>query len=102
MNNKSLRLGQSQEVLVTVVPDGIIPLHTHACDADMYIVSGDAIVLSTDQNDDGQAVSPGYCVRFAAGVGHGFRAGPGGLSFVSRNGGIVDETGEWDIQLAAA
>ncbi|MBT6761849.1 hypothetical protein HOA92_02315 [archaeon] len=88
-----------QDILVTVEANGIIPLHTHQCEARMYIVAGNAEVLSTDSKLHGKYVDPGVEVYFEANVAHGFAAGKNGLTFVSRNGGIVDKVQEnWDIK----
>jgi hypothetical protein len=89
--------GTPQSVLVTVEPNCTIPLHSHEVDADMGIVSGTAIILSDDE-DNGREVGPADCWRFVAGGKHGFRVGPQGLTFVSTNGGIIDESpSKWDI-----
>lgn len=90
--------GVSQEVLVQVAPGVTIPKHEHDVDAEMHIVFGSGRVISDDPATDGVDVSAGACVFFEKKKGHGFHAGPGGLSFVSKNGGIVDETGNWDMK----
>ena len=88
--------GKVQEVLVSVPAHGLIPLHEHSVDADMLITSGKATVLQAE--GDGPEVGIGAQVRFIANVPHGFRAGDSGFSFISKNGGIVDQTRPWDIK----
>jgi quercetin dioxygenase-like cupin family protein len=91
--------GTPQEVLVQVSPDQTIPLHEHDSDARMYIVSGSGFVLSEDSQTNGRSVSIGDCVCFERNKMHGFQASAEGLSFVSTNGGIVDEAHHnWDIK----
>lgn len=92
---------QHQSVLVQAGPGAVIPLHTHDTDAEMIIVSGSGQVLSEDPDAHGREVAPGHCVFFEARKPHGFQAGAGGLSFISKNGGIVDGDGDWDLQMAA-
>ena len=94
--------GKRQSVLVRAEAGVVIPLHTHDVDAEMIIVSGSAKVLSEDPNVAGQVVTPGTRVFFEARKPHGFEAGGAGLSFISVNGGIVDENGDWDLQGLAA
>ncbi|OGJ59141.1 hypothetical protein A2635_04235 [Candidatus Peribacteria bacterium RIFCSPHIGHO2_01_FULL_51_9] len=94
--------GENQEVLVIVEPEGIIPLHSHEVDARMFVVAGDAQLLSDDPQLNGQQVRTGTCVFFEKLVNHGFKAGKQGLRFLSRNGGIVDSHGAWDIKMAVA
>ncbi len=94
--------GKHQTVLVQAEADVIIPLHTHDVDAEMIIVGGSAKVLSEDPSVAGQVVTPGTRVFFEARKPHGFEAGGTGLSFISVNGGIVDENGDWDLSGIAA
>ncbi len=94
--------GQEQSVLVQANSGAMIPLHTHDTDATMIIVSGSGRVLSEDPSANGREVEPGHCVFFEARKPHGFEAGPNGLRFISRNGGIVDGDGNWDLQGMAA
>src|SRR3989344_8368301 len=90
------KAGVAQSVLVEVEPDGSIPLHSHTVDAEMIIVGGSGWVCSTDATN-GRHVSPGFRVFYEKDKPHGFRAGNDGLSFVSINGGIVDEVPDkWD------
>jgi quercetin dioxygenase-like cupin family protein len=97
-----LEAGSAQSVLVEVTPRGSIPLHSHSVDAEMIIVGGSGWVCSNDATD-GRHVKPGYRVFYEADKPHGFIAGPEGLSFISINGGIVDEHPErWDYQPAGA
>jgi len=97
-----LQAGSPQTVLVQVDPLGLVPLHSHTVDAEMYIVAGKGWVCSTDATD-GRAVAPGCRVFFEADQLHGFRAGQEGLSFISVNGGIVDEHADhWDYEAAHA
>ena len=96
----SVQKGEPQEVLVVVEPQGVIPLHSHSVDAHMYVVAGDAELLSDDPELNGQHVKTGTCVFFERLVNHGFRAGKMGLRFLSRNGGIVDSRGAWDMAVA--
>lgn len=96
----SPKRGKCQEVLVCVGADGNIPLHTHKTDAEMLIVGGSGQVLSEDPASNGKEVARGSCVFFQARKAHGFKAGPDGLTFLSRNGGIVDERSDWDIAFA--
>jgi quercetin dioxygenase-like cupin family protein len=63
----------------------------------MFIVAGKARVLSAEQQLDGRMVSRGDAVFFEKNVAHGFEASEEGLVFVSRNGGIVDARGNWDL-----
>lgn len=96
-SRSSLNRGIPQIVLVTIEPNGVIPLHSHEVDAHMDIVAGGATILSDDE-DNGREVGPSHSWCFHAGGKHGFRAGPEGLTFVSTNGGIVDEDpNRWDI-----
>ena len=92
--------GKPQDVLVCVEPMATIPLHSHESDAAMLIAAGSGQVLSDDQQSNGKEVSRGSCVFFEALGLHGFKAGPEGLTFVSRNGGIVGKDGDWDIKFA--
>lgn len=92
--------GESQEVLVIVEPGRTIPLHSHEVDARMFVVAGDAELLSDDPQLNGQQVRTGTCVFFEKLMNHGFRAGKQGLRFLSRNGGIVDSSGAWDLKMA--
>lgn len=93
--------GSPQEVLVEVEPRMTIPLHKHSVSATMIIVGGSGVVLSGDHRLDGQKVERGKVVFFEREVLHGFRAGSDGLTFISRNGGIVAESGEeWDMEFA--
>jgi quercetin dioxygenase-like cupin family protein len=93
-----LKRGVPQEVLVDVEPHHEIPLHAHTVDAEMFIVAGSGTVLSDDQALNGRRVTKGMAVMFEKNVLHGFRAGGEGLTFVSRNGGIVTAPSEaWDM-----
>lgn len=92
----SPKIGHQQQVLVIVEPGVQIPLHTHEVDAEMFIISGSAKVLSKD-GTNGMEVTTGSKVFFVKEKHHGFEAGPNGFSFISTNGGIVDQAG-WDIQ----
>jgi len=92
--------GVAQSVLVEVEPKGSIPLHGHTVDAEMIIVAGSGWVCSTDATN-GRHVSPGFRVFYEKDRPHGFRADKNGLSFISMNGGIVDEDLEkWDFDSA--
>jgi quercetin dioxygenase-like cupin family protein len=94
------KAGAEQTVLVEVEPRGSIPLHSHTVDAEMIIVAGNGWVCATDATN-GRHVSPGYRVFYEADKPHGFRAGDDGLSFISVNGGIVDELADrWDFEPA--
>lgn len=93
-----LKAGTPQEVLVVCEPGAIIEEHTHAVDAEMFIVAGRGRVRSADRILNGKIVGPGDIVFFEKNVSHGFDALESGLSFVSRNGGIVDQHGTWDIR----
>jgi quercetin dioxygenase-like cupin family protein len=94
-----LSAGRPQEVLVEMAPHTTIPLHSHGVDAFMFIAGGSGTVLSDDEDLNGYYVERGHLVHFEAGVHHGFQAAGEGLIFVSKNGGIVAETGSgWDIQ----
>ena len=98
--NGELRAGIPQTVLVQIEPEGRIPLHSHTVDAEMVIVAGGGWVCSVDDIND-RPVLPGCRVFFEADKLHGFYAGNEGLSFVSANGGIVDEQPEeWDYDAA--
>jgi quercetin dioxygenase-like cupin family protein len=93
-----LETGPSAEnVLVTIAPNGTIPLHTHKVDARMYIVAGRAKVLSTDEYN-GREVGPGECVLFRKYLPHGFEACSEGLTFLSCNDGIRQADGSLDLQ----
>lgn len=94
-----LQKGESQQVLVVVEPDSVIPLHSHEVDASMFVVDGEAELLSDDPELDGQPVTTGTCVLFEKLVNHGFRVGSKGLKFLSTNGGIVDANGNWDMAM---
>lgn len=95
--SEDVRVGQPQRVLVCVEPNGAVPLHTHSVDATMFIVSGAGWVLSEDPTN-GRPVKAGDRVFFEREAAHGFRASASGLTFVSENGGIVDDAPEsWDI-----
>ena len=91
--------GEPQRVLVSIEAGKDIPLHTHAVDAEMFIVSGTGVVLSRDSSN-GRVVQMGDVVLFERDAPHGFRAGPEGLTFVSANGGIVDADDDWDISFS--
>ena len=96
--SRELKRGVVQEVLVEVSPFGKIPLHTHTVDAEMIIVSGRGYVLSGDKSLDGVPVQVGEVVFFEKEIPHGFQASREGLTFISRNGGIVAESSQsWDI-----
>ena len=96
---EALRAGLPQRVLVRLEPRAEIPLHTHTVDAKMLIVAGDGFVLSRDATN-GRAVTQGDGVFFERNAPHGFRAGDAGLTFITDNGGIVDErSDDWDISL---
>ena len=97
LHGQKLRRGVPQEVLVVVEPNGRIPLHSHETDAYMTITGGSGIVLSTEPEGNLVEVKPGNCVFYEKFKMHGFRAGPQGLAFISRNGGIVAEKGQSDI-----
>jgi quercetin dioxygenase-like cupin family protein len=96
------RAGQPQEVLVVVEPNARIPLHRHTTHATMVIVAGSAEVLSESRELDGVPVERGSVVEFEADVAHGFQASACGLTFISKNGGIVDaDEKHWDIAFSA-
>ena len=98
---KDLQRGAKQEVLIEMAPGSEIPLHSHAVDATMLIVDGEARVLSSDPDLHGQLVHRGDVVFFERDVNHGFVASEGGMAFVSNNGGIVvRDSGAWDIAFA--
>jgi quercetin dioxygenase-like cupin family protein len=97
----SARAGQPQEVLVVCAPKAVIKPHSHAVDAEMFIVAGKARVLSGDPSLHGHLVCPGDIVFFERNVMHGFEALEEGLTFVSRNGGIADDDGTWDMRFAS-
>lgn len=96
LGDSQMATGERQNVLVVMEPGAKIPLHAHTCGAIMDPVAGSAVVLSDDE-DNGVEVALGQRVHFMAGGLHGFQAGEGGFSFVSTNGGIVDQNGDWDI-----
>jgi quercetin dioxygenase-like cupin family protein len=75
-------------------------MHSHTVDARMFVVDGEAELLSDDPQLNGQTVRTGTCVFFERHVNHGFRAGKRGLKFVSENGGIVSADQAWDIAVA--
>lgn len=89
--------GVPQTVLVQVDPGVAIPKHKHGGDAYMTIVAGTAKVVSEDAAN-GQEVGPGFCVFYAKQKLHGFVAGLAGFSFITKNEGIVDADGNWDMQ----
>ena len=93
-----LKAGTPQEVLVDLPPGAELPMHKHGVDAAMFIVGGSGVVLSDDREIDGRSVSIGDVIRFEREIMHGFRASDAGLTFLSRNGGIVaDEQSQWEI-----
>ncbi len=93
-----LRKGKSQNILINILPFGIIPLHKHESNAVMFIVAGYAELLSKD-NMNGTQVAVGDRIHWDANSAHGFKAGEAGLSFISTNEGIVDESfQEWDME----
>lgn len=94
--------GANQEVVVVCEPRATIPLHTHSVDAEMLVVAGSGEVLSGDEELNGQPVSCGDIVFFEKEIPHGFKAGREGLVFISRNGGIVDDSRAWDIDFTGA
>ena len=94
------RRGEPQDVLVCVEPGATIPLHTHEVDARMLVVAGSAEILSDNPSSNGTMVGVGTSIFWEAFGPHGFLAGPKGLTFLSHNGGIVDENGNWDIAFA--
>jgi len=98
-----LRAGDDQRVLVRMAPHAIIPLHTHSVAARMTIVAGSAHVLSTDATN-GAEVETGQIVFFEEDAPHGFLAGRQGMTFLSENGGILDDRGDnqWDITFTGA
>lgn len=98
LEHAPLQRGMQQRVLVRMEAGTTIPLHRHTVDAIMDVVAGTGNVLSHDE-ENGREVTVGNRVLFAAAAPHGFVAGPEGMSFVSTNGGIVDEHGYWDMQL---
>lgn len=92
------RVGERQDVLVDVAADASIAMHTHECEAIMFIVAGSARVRSENPDLDGQQVSVGDVVHFEAHRAHGFESVGEAFRFISRNGGIVDSNPErWDI-----
>lgn len=93
----SLSKGHEQEILVCAEPNTEIELHTHSVDAHMIITGGAAVVLSGDPETHGAHVTPGSCVFFEKHVPHGFKVSDQGLTFISKNGGIVGNNGKWDI-----
>ena len=97
IGHTDLKRGHNQSVLVTMDPGAMIPLHYHSVMAIMDPTAGSAIVLSED-DDNGREVRPGHRVTFREDSLHGFIAGKEGFSFISTNGGIVDEDPtNWDI-----
>lgn len=102
---ENVQAGQSQEVIVKVEPNEIIPLHKHSVDAHMIIVSGEAEVLfdekqlsKHDLSMNKKYVSTGDIVYFQENISHGFKASDKGLAFISKNGGIVDmNPDKWDM-----
>jgi quercetin dioxygenase-like cupin family protein len=90
-------LGTPQEVVVVCEPYAVIQPHRHSVDAEMFVVAGEAEVLSSDIELNGKYVSCGDVVCFERDIDHGFKASAKGLVFISRNGGIVDEGGDWDM-----
>jgi quercetin dioxygenase-like cupin family protein len=98
---EDLHRGAPQEVLVEMAPGSEIPLHSHAVDATMLVVDGEARVLSSDPQLHGQTVHRGDVVFFERDVNHGFVASDRGMVFVSNNGGIVvQDSGAWDMTFA--
>ena len=91
--------GGKELALVSIEPNGTIPLHSHGVDAEMAIVAGSARVLSDDSDND-KEVHPGDCVLFEKNRMHGFTAGPDGLTFISRNDGIRQPDGTFDLVFA--
>lgn len=100
--DSTAKAGVPQEVLVVCEPRAVIPPHTHNVDAEMFVVAGSAKVISSDDAINGRIVQRGDIVFFERHVTHGFEALDAGLIFVSRNGGIVDEDGDWDIEFESA
>jgi quercetin dioxygenase-like cupin family protein len=95
------QVGVEQEVLVEIASGAAIPLHRHSVDARMTIVAGEGVVLSEDRSLQGRKVKKGDVVFFEADIAHGFEASTSGLTFVSKNGGIVDINAiQWDIAFA--
>jgi|SRR6185369_7175791 len=92
--------GALEKALVSAGPGIVIPLHVHEVDAHMYIAAGSGRVLSANE-DNGREVKLGDCVFFASGLAHGFEAGPGGLTFLSFNGGILQPDGGLDLAFVA-
>jgi quercetin dioxygenase-like cupin family protein len=90
--------GRPQQVLVSIDPGAVIPLHQHDADASMFVLAGNARLITCDQLN-GKEVSIGDVVEFARLHNHGFEAGPVGMSFLSTNGGIVDADGNWDFTM---
>ncbi len=101
LGEEKLQAGKSQQVLVTVAPGVVIPLHRHNYDAAMFVVAGKATVLAEDPDINGVEVRVGSRVFFQKDKDHGFRAGLDGMSFISTNGGIVDaDPANWSLQFA--
>jgi len=86
----------SEVSFVEMEAGSTIEPHTHKVDANMFILSGTATVLSDDENN-GRTVTKGDCVFFEALKPHGFRAGKEGMSFLSINGGILQKDGSLDF-----
>lgn len=99
-DRESLEKGKPQQVLVSMQPNAVIPSHRHNCDAHMFVVAGEAEVISDNPEFYGARVGRGCRVFFRQEQNHGFRASDMGLEFISTNDGIVDEAGNWDIQFA--
>lgn len=102
---EDIQSSRPQEVVVKVEPGATIPPHKHSVDAHMIIVGGEAEVLFDDDQlrEHGMTlskriVSSGDVACFKAHMTHGFKASSKGLTFLSINGGIVDENPDkWDI-----
>ena len=86
----------SEVSVIEMKAGSTIKPHTHKVDAYMFILNGTATVLSDDENN-GRAVAKGDCVFFKALKPHGFRAGKEGMSFLSINGGILQQDGSLDF-----
>lgn len=97
---ENIQAGKPQEVV-----HSIIPPHKHSVDAHMIIVSGEAELLfdedqlrKHDLTLNKRIVSTGDRVYFKAQMTHGFKASEKGLTFLSINGGIVDENPDkWEM-----
>lgn len=74
--------GQDRASLTALsMPAGLeVPMHRHSSTEVLWVESGDGYLIDLDGKE--RAVATGDAIYIAAGVAHGFRAGPAGAAFI--------------------